>query len=147
MDEMRPRGGATHTHRVRVYYEDTDAAGIVYYANYLKFAERARTEMLRDLGFDQVRIKAEHDVAFAVRACKADYLRPARFDDELTVHTDVEKVGGASIGLVQTVCRGDETLVVMHIALVCIRQDGRAGRIPPDVRSTLEARIGSMNEV
>jgi acyl-CoA thioester hydrolase len=147
MDDGRAHRVMTHTHPVRVYYEDTDAAGIVYYANYLKFAERARTEMLRDMGFDQKRIREEDDVAFAVRACNTEYLRPARFDDALTVETEVEKVGGASIGLVQTVKRGDEVLVVMHVTLVCIRADGRAGRVPAAVRAALEAAIKSTNEV
>ena len=146
MDDVRMTAGA-HKYRVRVYYEDTDAAGIVYYANYLKFAERARTEMLREMGLDQVQIKADDDVAFAVRACNADYLRPARLDDELVVYSEVEKVGGASIGLVQIVRRGKETLVIMHITLVCIRHDGRAGRVPSRVRNALEIRIGTMKEV
>ena len=69
----------------RVYYEDTDLAGIVYYANYLKFIERARTEWVRGLGVDQVALRAEHGIVFAVRRVEADYLRPARFDDELVV--------------------------------------------------------------
>ena len=146
MDEFRENRAGAHSHPVRVYYEDTDAAGIVYYANYLKFAERARTEMLRDMGFDQIRIRDEDDAAFAVRACSVDYRRPARFDDALVVHTEVEKVGGASIGLVQTVTREGEVLVVMHVTLVCIRRDGRAGRVPANVRRALDAAMSSLNE-
>jgi acyl-CoA thioester hydrolase len=147
MDELRDSMAAVHAYPVRVYYEDTDAAGIVYYANYLKFAERARTEMLRDMGFDQIRIRDEDDAAFAVRACSVDYKSPARLDDALVVHTGVEKVGGASIGLLQTVTRDQQMLVVMHITLVCIRRDGRAGRVPANVRRALEAMMNSLKEV
>lgn len=146
MDDARARI-TTHSHPIRVYYEDTDAAGVVYYANYLKFAERARSEMLRELGFDQVLIRQEDDVAFAVRTCNAEYLRPARLDDALTVETEIEKVGGATIELVQTVKRGEETLVVMRVTLVCIRSDGRAGRVPAAVRAAFEGMVRSANEV
>jgi acyl-CoA thioester hydrolase len=147
MDDIVASRPGTYVHPVRVYYEDTDTAGIVYYANYLKFAERARTEMLRALGFDQVRIRAEADVAFAVRACNIEYLRPARLDEALTVETEVTKVGGASIGLIQTVKRGAETLVAMDVTLVCIRADGKAGRVPADVRAALDAVSTAVNGV
>ena len=79
-----------HLFPLRVYYEDTDLAGIVYYANYLKFIERARSEWVRALGVDQTRMKADHDLVFAVRRVEADYLRPAVFDDELIVETSLE---------------------------------------------------------
>jgi acyl-CoA thioester hydrolase len=147
MDDARASRPMTHRHPIRVYYEDTDAAGIVYYANYLKFAERARSEMLRDLGFDQVRIRAEDDVAFAVRACNVDYLRPARLDDALMVETEIEKVGGASIRLVQTVEREGVVLVVMLVTLVCIRSDGRPGRVPARIRAAFEGMVRSVDEV
>ena len=88
--------GGTHVLPVRVYYEDSDAAGIVYYANYLKFAERARTETMRALGFDLQDIKANQGVEFAVRRCHVDYFIPAVIDDLLEVHTKATKVGGAS---------------------------------------------------
>src|SRR5262249_19258454 len=92
-----------HVFPVRVYYEDTDAAGIVYYANYLKFAERARTEMLRAHGFEHGGIGA--GLAFAVRSCAVDYLRPARLDDALEVRTRITRVGGASLEADQDICR------------------------------------------
>ena len=87
-----------HRFALRVYYEDTDLAGIVYYANYLKFIERARSEWVRDMGIDQLRLRAE-GVSFAVRRIEADYLRPALFDDELTVTTRTEVVSPARIEL------------------------------------------------
>lgn len=135
-----------HSWPLRVYYEDTDAAGVVYYANYLKFAERARTEMLHAYGLDQMRLKAEDDVVFAVRACQADYLKPARLGDVVTVQTAVEKVGGASITLRQSVVKDGVNLVVMQITLVCMHSDGRATRIPAEVRAVLQAMAETTKE-
>lgn len=95
---------------VRVYYEDTDTGGVVYYANYLKFMERARTEWLRSLGFEQDQLIRDAGIIFAVRAVEVDYLRPARFNDALTVTAEVVHNGGASITFRQEVRRGDEVL-------------------------------------
>ena len=100
----------THRFDLRVYYEDTDLAGIVYYANYLKFIERARTEFVREMGIDQTALKAEEGIVFAVRRVEADYLSPGRFDDELVVETTTEAVTGARIVLKQEVLRDGETL-------------------------------------
>ena len=133
--------GGIHVLPVRVYYEDSDAAGIVYYANYLKFAERARTESLRDLGFDLQEIKVRQGVEFAVRRCNVEYFSPALIDDLLEVHTAALAVGGASFELRQTVKRGAEILVVMDVKLVCLKSDGRPGRIPVDVRESLKKLV------
>lgn len=95
---------------VRVYYEDTDTGGVVYYVNYLKFMERARTEWLRSLGFEQDQLIRDAGIIFAVRAVEVDYLRPARFNDALTVTAEVVHNGGASITFRQEVRRGDEVL-------------------------------------
>src|SRR5205823_3489983 len=86
-----------HRYRVRVYFEDTDAGGIVYHANYLRFAERARTEAMRDLGIPHAELVAEHNLMFIVHRIKMDYLRPARLDDSIVVETEVVLVGGASV--------------------------------------------------
>ena len=99
-----------HRHTLRVYYEDTDLAGIVYYANYLKFIERGRSEWVRARGLDQGRLKAETGIVFAVRRVEADYLRPARFEDELVVTTELRSIGAARIELWQEVLRGEERL-------------------------------------
>ena len=133
--------GGTHIFPVRVYYEDSDTAGIVYYANYLKFAERARTETMRDLGFNLQDIKVQQRVEFAVRRCTVDYILPAVIDDLLEVHTKATKVGGASFELRQTVMRGDDALVVMDVKLACRKSDGRPGRLPVEVRDTLKKLI------
>ena len=127
----------THRFDLRVYYEDTDLAGIVYYANYLKFIERARTEWVRSVGVDQVRVKAEYGVVFAVRRVEADYLAPARFDDELTVVTRREALTGARIVLLQDVVRNDEILFASRVTLVALTDAGRPTRLPAGVRRRL----------
>lgn len=127
----------THRHPLRVYYEDTDLAGIVYYANYLKFIERGRSEWVRARGLDQVALKAEAGIVFAVRRVEADYLRPARFDDELVVTTDLRTLGGARIDLWQEVLRGEERLFTAAVTLVCLGPGGQATRLPPGVRAAL----------
>jgi acyl-CoA thioester hydrolase len=131
----------THTHAVRVYYEDTDLAGIVYYANYLKFIERARTEWVEALGVDQVALKARDGIVFAVRRVEADYLRPARFADELVVETRLQSLGGARIVLEQVVTRGGERLFASVVTLVCLSEDGHAARLPADLRSKLSGPL------
>ncbi len=122
---------------LRVYYEDTDAGGIVYYANYLKFIERARSEALLALGISQTALSAAQGVVFAVRAVAVDYLAPARLEDELVVTTTVTAIGGARIEMAQDVLRGGTTLVRAKVTLVCIGRDGRAARVPAEVRAAL----------
>jgi len=126
---------APHRFAVRVYYEDTDAAGIVYYANYLKFAERARTEWMRDLGLSHSALAKSAGAAWAVRRCTVDYQRPARLDDALTVETRLEALGGASADLVQIVRRDGEDLARLTLRLAFIAPDGRPRRLPPSVRA------------
>lgn len=123
-----------HTFDCRVYYEDTDLAGIVYYANYLRFIERARTEWVRGLGLDQARLKAGTGLVFAVRRIVADYLAPARFDDLLTVETAPLTAGPARIVLAQTVRRGGETLFAAEVTLVALAASGRPVRLPAELR-------------
>ncbi|MGR3322113.1 MAG: tol-pal system-associated acyl-CoA thioesterase [Pseudooceanicola sp.] len=123
-----------HGFDLRVYYEDTDLAGIVYYANYLKFIERARSEWVRTLGIDQVRLKADEGIVFAVRRLEADYLAPARFDDELHVLTQVEAVSGARIMLRQEVTRDGEVLFSAQVTLVALGETGHPVRLPANIR-------------
>lgn len=132
----RPHGD--HVFRLRVYYEDTDAAGVVYYANYFKFAERARTEMMRDLGVENRAMMEADGVVFAVRQCSADYLKPARLDDQLEVHTRVLGVGGASLRARQRILGDDGELVRLDLKLACVTSSGRPARLPKDVRRSLE---------
>jgi len=132
---------APHVYALRVYYEDTDAGGIVYYANYLRFIERARTEALRALGIPHARLVAEFGVMFVVRRVEMDYLRPAKLDDLLRVATEAEDIGGASLLLRQTVMAEDKTnLAIARIRLACVSQaEERPRRIPPRWRAALQS--------
>lgn len=130
-----------HEMTLRVYYEDTDLAGIVYYANYLKFIERGRTEWVRSLGVDQVALRAETGIVFAVRRIEADYLRPAKFGDDLVVTTRLVQIGGARIVVEQAVLRLGERLFAAQVVLVCLGEDGHAARIPPGLRARLSPPV------
>ena len=132
-----PGTGAPHVWPIRVYYEDTDAAGIVYYANYLKFAERARTELLRAIGVDHSGMRAATGLAFAIRDCAIDYRAPARLDDALEIHTRILETSGAAIRAEQNVMRGADLLVRISIRIVCLRADGRPARLPQNVRAAM----------
>ncbi len=127
-----------HSLAIRVYYEDTDLAGIVYYANYLKYIERARTELLREMGFDQYRLRTENGLVFVVRRIEADYLAPARFDDKITVRTGVGDVTGARMILRQEVWRDRKKLFLANVTLVCMTGASRPARLPPDLRAALQ---------
>lgn len=128
---------------VRVYYEDTDAGGVVYHASYLRFFERARTEWLRALGYEQDRLRAESDLLFAVRRAEIRFHRPARFNDLLRVTNRVAAHGGASIDFVQTILReGDEQLccsAAFNIAAISASRQ-RPMRIPPSLLAHLSAQ-------
>lgn len=127
-----------HRHPVRVYYEDTDLAGIVYYANYLKFLERGRSEMVRAAGISQTEMKAQ-GLVFAVRRIEADYLKPAQFEDDLIVETRAERLGAASLDMPQRVLRGDEVLLEAMVKIVVLNGAGRPARLPADIRAKLVA--------
>jgi acyl-CoA thioester hydrolase len=129
-----------HQHAVRVYYEDTDLAGIVYYANYLKFIERARSEWVRSLGIDQMALRASEGIVFAVRRVEADYLRPARFGDDLDVTTVLQSASGARLLLEQVITRGPERLFVALVTLVCLTDAGVPARVPADIRARLQGQ-------
>jgi acyl-CoA thioester hydrolase len=136
----RRRG--VHLFPVRVYYEDTDAGGFVYHANYLRFAERARTEMLRGLGMQQSRLAAEDGILFVMRRCIADFLAPARLDDQLIVASRVLDLRGASIDLEQNVTRDGFDLMQLQVKLACM-SNGRAARLPTQVRAALAEFSGN----
>lgn len=124
-----------HELPVRVYYEDTDAGGIVYHASYIRFAERGRTEMMRDNGIVHADMFKQTGVGFAVVSLKADYRQPARLDDLLTVKTWISRVGGASLDMSQHIYRKSELIVELSITLVCIDQNLKAVRLPAEVRA------------
>ncbi|WP_108816450.1 tol-pal system-associated acyl-CoA thioesterase [Loktanella sp. Alg231-35] len=123
----------THSFPLRVYYEDTDLAGIVYYANYLKFIERARSEWVRDLGVDQKQMKAD-GLVFAVRRVEADYLAPAHYDDELVVETVMQPGSGARMVVRQDVKRDDVLLFSTLVTIICMTATGTPARLPAAIR-------------
>jgi acyl-CoA thioester hydrolase len=125
-----------HRHPVRVYIEDTDSGGIVYYANYLRFAERGRTEMLRHVGISHAEMIAQDGLVLAVRRCEVDYRQPAKLDDALVVESQVTEIGGASLTLAQRVCRDGVELVSLKVVIVCIK-GGKATRLPDSMRRAL----------
>ncbi len=126
-----------HRIAVRVYYEDTDLAGLVYYANYLKFIERGRTEALRAAGVDQMALKAQSGLVFVVSRIEADYLRPATFDDLLDVESRVLRLGAASVEMDQRIARAGQALFRARVRLACVDGAGRPSRLPPPVRAAL----------
>lgn len=122
-------------HEIRVYWEDTDAGGIVYYANYLKFAERARTEWLRTLGFEQQGLRDSHQVLIVVKRAEVDYLRPAKLDDLLTIDTQLQEQSKLRMTMRQIIMRGEETLAKVLVELVCVNIHGRPTPFPESLSS------------
>ncbi|MBT0955936.1 tol-pal system-associated acyl-CoA thioesterase [Alphaproteobacteria bacterium KMM 3653] len=129
---------APFIHRLRVYYEDTDMAGIVYYANYLRFIERGRSDWVREIGMDQNAMREEHGIVFAVRRVEADYLAPAKLDDVLVVETVLSEIKGARFIMDQRVLRGDTVLFTAKVVIVVMTLQGRPTKLPATIRALLE---------
>jgi len=128
-----------HTIDIRIYYEDTDAGGVVYHANHLKFAERGRTECLRDLGHQNSDLENEFGILFVVKHIDIEYHKPAFLDDALTLTTTIESMKNTSFIMHQAVYRGDELIVDMHVALVCVDTNTiKPVRLPDTVRKEFE---------
>lgn len=135
-------GRPAFTLPIRVYYEDTDAAGVIYYANYLRFCERARTEWLRAIGFEQQQLLAVHGLVFMVRSVKADYLSPGLLDDALSVVTRIDTLGRASLVFAQCIMRGDECLFDAQFQVACVDiNKKRPAPFPADVRAQLDKLV------
>jgi acyl-CoA thioester hydrolase len=122
--------GARFTWTLRVYYEDTDAGGVVYYANYLKYFERCRTEWLRALGVDQTRLTREHGLQFVVTELEVRYLRPALLDDQLTIEAGVVQLGRCSLVFLQHALRAAEPLARAQVKVACVDLQRRPARLP-----------------
>jgi acyl-CoA thioester hydrolase len=133
----------SHAFRLRVYYEDTDAGGIVYYANYLKFIERARTEALLEAGLSQTELRERFGIIFAVREVQVTYLAPARLEDQLVVTTRAGPAGGARLDLAQEVWRGETCLARCRVTRACIAETGRPARMPAELRAAI-ARLPAL---
>lgn len=121
---------APETLTLRVYYEDTDAGGIVYHAAYLRFAERGRAEFVRKLGIDQQQLRAETGSGFVVTSLTIDYLKPAFLDDNLTITTEIERIRPASVNFKQTVARESQIIAHLKVRVACLDGDGRLTRLP-----------------
>lgn len=132
-----------HVLPLRVFYEDTDAAGIVYYANYLKFAERGRTELMRCLGFAHRQNMTEYGIGIVVRDCQVSYLQPARLDDAILVHSRVTELRRVSFHMQQTVLRQDdgEVLVRLAVRLAVVGRDLQPTRLPQPIHDALAAHV------
>jgi len=127
----------THTAHYRIYYEDTDAGGVVYYANYLKFAERARTEALRAMGIDQSDLFKNENIGFVVRRVEADYHAPARLDDMLTVETMLQKMSAARFTMAQRIKKDDQLLVDMIVHIVSVNGDFKPTALHTALKETM----------
>ena len=127
----------THSIDIRIYYEDTDAGGIVYYANYLKFCERGRTELLRCAGFENKPLMERDGFMFVVRHVEADYILPACLDDIVRIETSVTTVKNASFAMKQTVFRHNQVLFEMDVMLACVGTNGKPVRLPDHVKEAL----------
>lgn len=123
-----------HSMNIRVYYEDTDLGGIVYYANYLRFIERARSEWLRDLGIDQIKMRNERDAIFVVTKLKVDYLLPAYFDDMLTVDTKIKIVSPVRVYFYQNIFRQEDLIFKAEVCVTCTSTSGKVQRLPEKIK-------------
>lgn len=134
--------GIRHLFPLQVYWEDTDAGGIVYYANYLKFTERARTDMLRGIGIHQQELMETEGQNFVVRSCKIDYFRPAKMDDALLVTTWITDLRGASLHMKQDIsCQGDR-LVETSVRVACMGEEGKPQRLSSAINEKFNALLG-----
>lgn len=125
-----------HTYPIRVYYEDTDMGGVVYHANYLRYIERARSDWVRNLGNDQNAMRDE-GIVWVVRRVEAEYLAPARFDDELIVETEVTEISGVRLTMAQLVRRGETEIFRASVTAVCINKASKPIRLPAEIRALM----------
>ena len=117
----------------KVYYEDTDAGGVVYYANYLKFLERARSEAIYSIGFSNLDLKRTNDVIIVVKSCNINYIRPAKFEDKLSVHSSIISISKASFKMNQIIIRQEEKITEAEVVLVTINSFGKPTKLPEEL--------------
>ena len=129
--------GGRHILPLRIYYEDTDAQGIVYYANWLRFLERGRTELLRLLGLEHSALREASGIDWVVRRCTIDYLKPARLDETIDIVTACGEMRGASLDMIQEARRGEAVLVRAELLVACMGESGRPARLPLQARNAL----------
>ena len=124
-------------HEIKVYYEDTDAGGVVYYSNYLKFLERARTEMINSIGLSNKKLLEEHKTLIIVKSCNVEYLSPSKLEDTLQIHSSIESFNKASFVITQNIKKDDNLIVKAKLKLVTVNQEGKPIKIP----SALEKQL------
>ena len=122
-------------HKLKVYYEDTDSGGVVYYANYLKFLERARTEALYSIGYSNKKVKDDFDALIIVKACNIEYKKSAHLEDELNIRSFVKSITKTSFFMNQIITRDNDTIVEAQVHLVFINKDGKSVKIPDEIYS------------
>ncbi len=124
-------------HEVKVYYEDTDAGGVVYYSNYLKFLERARTEMINSVGLSNKKLLEEHKTLIIVKSCNVEYLSPSKLEDTLQIHSSIESFNKASFVIIQNIKKDDNLIVKAKLKLVTVNQEGKPIKIPSALEKLL----------
>ena len=117
-------------HEVKVYYEDTDSGGVVYYANYLKFLERARTEMLETVGLSNKKLLEEYNTLIIVKSCNIEYVSPAKLEDKIQIYSSIESLGKASFVVIQNINKDDNLIAKAKLKLVTVNQEGKPVKIP-----------------
>ncbi len=125
--------------KYRIYYEDTDSGGVVYYANYLKFYERARTDFLREINISQTKLSNEENLVFVVKRCEINYLKPAKLDDLIEVFVEIKEIKPASIKMSQKIMIDEKTLSQLEVEIVCVDKDiFRPKKIPQKLQEILK---------
>ena len=124
-------------HKVKVYYEDTDAGGVVYYSNYLKFLERARTEMINSIGLSNKKLLEEHKTLIIVKSCNVEYLSPSKLEDKLQIHSSIESFNKASFVIIQNIKKDDNLILKAKLKLVTVNREGKPIKVP----SALEKKL------
>ena len=124
-------------HEIKIYYEDTDVGGIVYYSNYLKFLERARTEMIESIGLSNKKLLEEYKTLIIVKSCNIEYLVPAKLEDKLKIYSSIELFNKASFVIIQNIKKDDNLIVKAKLKLVTVNQEGKPTKIP----SVLEKKL------
>ena len=125
--------GKDFTHTIKVYYEDTDSGGVVYYSNYLNFLERARTEMINSLGLSNIKLLNEHNTLIIVKSCNIEYMKPAKLEDNLQIYSSIESLNKASFIIIQNIKKNDDIIVKAKLKLVTVNKKGKPIKIPADL--------------
>ena len=117
-------------HEIKIYYEDTDSGGVVYYSNYLNFLERARTEMIESVGLSNKKLLEEYKTLIIVKSCNIEYVSPAKLEDKIQIYSSIESLGKASFVVIQNINKDDDLIAKAKLKLVTVNQEGKPAKIP-----------------